>query len=81
MSRHEVPVFITVSGVKGAGKTSVAHIIGARLRDLGCLVSVADDNGQTVVASDVLQGDIVLSPNSPVFITTSDRPVTPVPIA
>ena len=80
MSKHEIPVFITISGIKGAGKTSIANIIGARLRDLGMLVSVADDNGETMVDAAILQGDIVLQPNSPIYITTSDRSVTPAPI-
>ena len=80
MSKHETPVFITVSGIKGAGKTSIANIVGARLRDLGMMVSVADDNGKTIIDTSILQGNIVLSPNSPIYITTSDREITPVPL-
>lgn len=80
MSKHETPVFIVISGVKGAGKTSVAHIIGARLRDLGMDVNIADDNGQTILQPDMLQGDLVLEQHSPIFITTSDRKNTGVPI-
>lgn len=80
MSKHEIPVFITISGIAGAGKTSLAHIIGAHLRNIGLLVHVADDNGQTILPAEILQGDLVLEPMAPVFITTSDRTVTPAPI-
>lgn len=81
MSKHETPVFIVITGAAGAGKTTLANIIGARLRDIGMLVSVADDNGQTIVAADILQGNMLVEPNSPVFITTSDRATTPTPSA
>jgi len=81
MSVHETPIFITITGAKGAGKTSIANIIGARLRDIGLLVSIADDNGQTILHAEALDGNIVLEPNSPVFITTSDRAITETPSA
>lgn len=81
MSKHETPIFITITGAQGAGKTSVANIVGARLRDLGMMVKVADDNGATILDEAVLDGNIVLEPNSPIFITTSDRAITETPSA
>jgi len=80
MSRHETPVFITISGEAGAGKTTLANIIGARLRDIGMDVKVADDNGKSILQAPILQGNLLVAPNSPVFITTSDRANTPAPI-
>lgn len=80
MSQHETPVYITITGLPKSGKTSIANIVGARLRDLGCDVKVADDNGSTILAVEALNGELVLSPHSPVFITTSDRAKTEAPI-
>lgn len=81
MSAHESPIFITITGGKGAGKTSILNIVGARLRDLGMDVSCADNNGADIVQATILDGNIVLAPNSPIFITTSDRAKTETPSA
>lgn len=81
MSQHESPIYITITGGAKAGKTSILNIIGARLRDIGMLVQCADNNGADIVNVDTLDGSLVLAQNSPIFITTSDRSITPTPTA
>lgn len=80
MAQKDHPLFITITGVAGAGKTTLANIIGGVLRDRGMTVQIADDNGHTILQTPMMNAQAVLRQNTLINITTSDRPMTGVPL-